>query len=94
MEPLADRGRPSRMQTKIMRATLVGAAFVLVAACGGGPTELEQNLSERGQGPEQLANSASTTAAQENLGDTMPDQPGGPNSDRGSGTGGDSVPSQ
>jgi hypothetical protein len=82
------------MQRKLMRNSILIPAVLLVAACGGGPTEQEQNLSERGEGPEQLANSASTTAAQENLGDTMPDQPGGPTSDRGSGTGGDSVPSQ
>ena len=74
--------------------TILTPAFMLVAACGGGPTEQEQNLPETARGPEQLSNEAGTTAAQENLGDTMPDQPGGPTSDRGSGTGGDSVPSQ
>ena len=75
------------------RLTVLTPAFVLIAACGGGPTEQEENLSERSSGP-QLANESSTTAAQQNLGDTMPDQPAGPTSDRGSGTGGDSVPSQ
>lgn len=76
------------------RLTVLTPAFVLIAACGGGPTEQEENLSERSSGPEQLANESSTTAAQQNLGDTMPDQPAGPTSDRGSGTGGDSVSSQ
>jgi hypothetical protein len=81
------------MQRNVMRRTIPIVALLVIAACGGGPTEQEQNLSERGEGPEQIANSASTNAAQENLGDTMPEQPGGPNSDRGSGTGGDTVPS-
>jgi hypothetical protein len=76
------------------RLTVLTPAFAFVAACGGGPTNQEENLPERSSGPEQLANEASTTAAQENLGDTMPDRPAGPTSDRGSGTGGDSVPSQ
>ena len=76
------------------RVTVLTPAFVLIAAYGGGPTEQEEKLSERSSGPEQLANESSTTAAQQNLGDTMPDQPGGPTSDRGSATGGDSVPSQ
>ena len=79
---------------KVIQGALAATALLFVAACGSGPTEQEQNLSQRGEGAEQRATSASTTAAQENLGDTMPDEPGGPNSDRGSGTGGDSVPSQ
>ena len=82
------------MQSYFKRTALAVPAILLVAACGSDPTPQEDNLSERAQGPEQLANEASTTAAQENLGDSMPDQPGGPTSDRGSGTGGDTVPSQ
>ena len=76
------------------RLIVLTPAFVLIAACGGGPTKQEENLSERSSGPEQLANESSTMQAQQNLGDSMPDQPGGPTSDRGSGTGGDSVPSE
>lgn len=84
------------------RLTILTPAFALVAACGGGPTEQEQNLPEREQGPEVLANSSGGNIAvgtippteQANLGDSMPDKPAGPTSDRGSGTGGDSVPSQ
>ena len=76
------------------RLTVLTPAFVLIAACGGGPTEQEENLSERSSGPEQRAGELSTAEAQQNLGDSMPDQPAGPTSDRGSGTGGDSVPSQ
>ena len=64
---------------------------LLLAGCGGGPTEQEQNLEQRERGPEQVANAAGTTAAQANLGDSMPDQPAGPTSDRGSGTGGDTT---
>jgi hypothetical protein len=82
------------MRKYFMRSALVVPALMLIAACGGGPTKQEENLSERGEGAEQLANGASTTAAQENLGDTMPKQPGGPTSDRGSGSGGDTAPSQ
>ncbi|HET7816243.1 MAG TPA: hypothetical protein VFK58_01515 [Sphingomicrobium sp.] len=59
-----------------------------LAACGGGPNEQEQNLPERASGPEQIANEAATTEAQANLGDSMPDEPGGPTSDR-SGAAGD-----
>ena len=66
-------------------------ALAAVAGCNAGPTEAEQNLPERSSGPEQIAGEASTTAAQNSLGDTMPDQPGGPTSDRGSGTGGDTT---
>jgi hypothetical protein len=67
---------------------------LLLAACGGGPTEAERNLSKRGEAPEQISSAPGTTAAQANLGDSMPDEPAGSTSDRGSGTGGDSVPSQ
>ena len=66
---------------------------LLLAACGGGPTEAEQNLTKRGEAP-QISSAPGTTAAQANLGDSMPDEPAGPTSDRGSGTGGDTVPSQ
>lgn len=84
------------------RLTILTPAFALVAACGGGPTEQEQNLPEREQGPEVLVDSGTgnitpgtaPATEQANLGDTMPEEPGGPRSDRGSGTGGDSVPSQ
>lgn len=84
------------------RLTILTPAFVLVTACGSGPTEQEQNLPEREQGPEVLANTGSgnitpgtaPAVEQSELGDTMPDKPAGPTSDRGSGTGGDSVPSQ
>jgi hypothetical protein len=67
---------------------------LLLAACGGGPTEAEQNLTKRGEAPEQISSAPGTTAAQANLGDSMPDEPAGPTSDRGSGNGGDTVPSQ
>jgi hypothetical protein len=76
-----------------MRNTIFIPALLL-AACGGGPTEAERNLSKRGEAPEQISSAPGTTAAQANLGDSMPDEPAGPTSDRGSGTGGDSVPSQ
>lgn len=84
------------------RLTILTPAFVLVAACGSGPTEQEQNLAEREQGPEVLTNTGTgnitpgtaPATEQSELGDTMPDKPAGPSSDRGSGTGGDSVPSQ
>jgi hypothetical protein len=78
----------------MIKFVAVAGALASLCACNAGPTEQEQNLSERGTAPEQVANEASTTAAQNQLGDTMPDQPAGPSSDRGSGTGGDSVPSQ
>ena len=84
------------------RLMVVTPAFVLIAACGSGPTQQEQNLSERGDAPEQVADSGSGNIApgtapadeQGQLGDTMPDNAAGPRGDRGSGTGGDSVPSQ
>ena len=38
------------------RLTVLTPAFVLIADCGGGPTEQDENLSERSSGPEQLAN--------------------------------------
>jgi hypothetical protein len=87
----------------LRRLIILTPAFVLVAACGTGPTEQEQNLPEREQGPEVLANTGmgneitpgtAPAAEQSEMGDTMPDKPAGPSSDRGSGTGGDSVPSQ
>jgi hypothetical protein len=85
-----------------MRSALVFPALLLAAACSGGPTEQEQNLSERGEAPEQVANGGTgnitpgTAPATEQgkLGDTMPEEPTGPSSDRGSGAGGDTVPSQ
>jgi hypothetical protein len=76
------------------RLRVLTPAFVMIAACGNGPTKQKENLSDRSSGPEQLANESATTAAQRNFGDTKPDQPAGPTSDRGSGTGGDSVSSQ
>ena len=84
------------------RLILLTPAVMLVVACGGGPTAQEQNLSERGEAPEQVATDATgnitpgtaPATEQSELGDTMPDKPGGPSSDLGSGTGGDSVPSQ
>ena len=83
------------------RLIILTPAFIFVAACGGGPTEQEENLSERANAPEQMTsgdgNIAPGTAPateQGQLGDTMPDNAAGPVSDQGSGTGGDSVPSQ
>ena len=76
------------------RLMVVTPAFVLMAACGSGPTPQEQNLSERGEAPEQMANATTVNTADQSLGDTLPDNAAGPVSDRGSGTGGDSVPSQ
>lgn len=74
------------------RSLIAALALVALAGCNSSaPTEQEQNLSERGTGPEQRAGSASTTAAQNSLDDSMPEQPGGPSSDRGSGTGGDTT---
>ncbi len=84
------------------RAVLAALFLMLAAACGGGPTELEENLSERGEAPEQVANvgtgnitpGTAPAAEQNQFGDTMPDKPGGPGGDTGSGTGGDTVPTQ
>jgi hypothetical protein len=76
------------------RLIVLTPAFALIAACGGGPTKQEENLPERAAGPEQIANESSISQAQENLGDSMPDEPAGPTSDRGSSTGGDSAPAQ
>jgi hypothetical protein len=83
------------------RLKVITPAFVLIAACGSGPTPQEQNLSEREQGPEQAVNTAvaniaggtAPAAEQNQLGDTMPKHPGGPGGDTASGTGGDTVPS-
>ena len=85
-----------------MRGTILIPTLLFAAACGGGPTEAEQNLSERGEGAEQIVNTGTGNitpgtappAEQGQFGDTMPDKPGGPSSDRASGTGGDTVPSQ
>lgn len=84
------------------RIAILAAACLIGASCNSGPTEQEQNLSQRGSAPEQMAgngsgNIASGTlppAEQAEMGDTMPEGPGGPRGDRSSGTGGDSVPSQ
>ena len=82
------------------RLRVITPAFVLIAACGSAPTPQEQTLSKREQGPEQMTgpgNVAPGTAPateQGELGDTMPANAAGPKSDRASGTGGDSVPSQ
>ena len=84
------------------RIAILAAACLIGAGCDSGPTEQEQNLSQRGSAPEQMAgngtgNIASGTqppAEQAEMGDTMPEEPGGPRGDRASGTGGDSVPTQ
>jgi hypothetical protein len=77
------------------RLIILTPAFVLIAACGSGPTEQEQNLPEREQGPEVLANTGmgnevtpgtAPAVEQSELGDTMPDKPAGPVSDSGSET--------
>jgi hypothetical protein len=79
---------------------VVTPAFVLIAACGSGPTPQEQNLSKREQGPEQMtgtgeiAPGTAPATEQARMGDSMPEKAAGPKSDRASGTGGDSVPSQ
>ena len=84
-----------------MRSALVVPTLFLLAACGGGPKEQEENLSERGEAPEVVAGAGTgnitpgtaPVTEQANLGDSMPEVPTGPTSDRGSGTGGDTVPS-
>ena len=82
------------------RLMVVTPAFVLITACGSGPTPEEQNLSRREQGPEQMTGTSEITpgtapaAEQGQLGDSMPENAGGPRSDRTAGTTGDSVPSQ
>jgi hypothetical protein len=82
------------------RWMVVTPAFVLIAACGSGPTAAEQNISERERGPEQVTGpdniAAGTAPASEQgqLGDTMPANAAGPTRDQGTGAGGDSAPSQ
>lgn len=71
------------------------AALALLAGCGGGPTAEEENLSTVGNAPEMTANSATgpggdTGNPSSTTGDTGAETPGGPVSDQGSGTGGDS----
>ena len=82
-----------------MPRTLVIALSALgLAACQAGQPEQDQNLSERGSAPEMAnvgtGNVASGTlpaTEQAQMGDTMPDEPAGPRSDRASGTGGDTT---
>lgn len=82
------------------RLMVVTPAFVLITACGSGPTPQEQNLSKREQGPEQMTGIGNITPGtapateQGQLGDSMPENAAGPRSDRASRTDGDSVPSQ
>lgn len=72
------------------------AALALLTACGGGPTEQEENLSTVGEHPEMTANSAAGVGGDmgnpsSTTGDSGAETPGGPVSDRGSGSGGDSA---
>jgi hypothetical protein len=76
-------------------------AIPLLAACGSGPTEQEQNLSQRGTGPEQLANTGVGNitpgtlppAEQTQVTAQQPETPAGPRGDTASGAG-DAVPAQ
>lgn len=70
------------------------AALGLLAGCGGGPTEQEQNLTTTtGSHPEVTANAAAGTEAgmgnpsSEYVGGGRGETPGGPVSDTGSGQG-------
>ena len=81
-----------------MRRTFVISLSALwIAACQAGQPEQEQNLSERGDSPEvatgtgNVASGTMTATEQGQMGDTMPDEPGGPRGDRASGTGGDTT---
>jgi uncharacterized lipoprotein YmbA len=66
-----------------MRLALPSLAALCLAACsGGGPTAAEENLPETARAPELTANSAATVDGNASI-------TGGPVSDRGSGTGGD-----
>ena len=84
-----------------MRRILAAVTLTLAAGCGSAPTEQEENLSQRGEGAEQMPAAGNEIppgtlppAEQNMTGDTMPEKPAGPTSDRASGTGGDTVPSQ
>lgn len=74
------------------------AALGLLAGCGGGPTEQEENLTTTGSHPEMTANSAAGTEAgmgnpsSEYIGGTA-ETPAGPVSDQGSAQG-DTAPTQ
>jgi hypothetical protein len=74
-----------------MRLALPSLAALCLAACsGGGPTAAEENLPETARAPELTANSAATVDGNASITDGPgADAPGGPVSDRGSGTGGD-----
>jgi hypothetical protein len=85
------------------RTLAAAAAAALLTACNSGaPTEQEQNLPERASGPEQLANTGVGNitpgtlppSEQTRVTTREPETPAGPRGNRGSGTGGDSVPSQ